>query len=118
MVSTELAGHAPWPGMLRLLELLGDEFCTLRVMGSGTLTLAGVALGRGHGAVIGHFSPIDHVAAALIVKESGGTVWDSAGRDTLFPESGGILVARDRVAAAELHALWVVAMESDTNMSG
>ena len=118
MVSTELAGHAPWPGMLRLLELLGDEFCTLRVMGSGTLTLAGVALGRGHGAVIGHFSPIDHVAAALIVKEAGGVVWDSAGRDTLFPESGGILVARDRVAATDLHALWVAAMESDTNMSG
>jgi myo-inositol-1(or 4)-monophosphatase len=117
MVSTELAGHAPWPGMLRLLELLGGEFCTLRVMGSGTLTLAGVALGRGHGAVIGRFSPIDHVAAALIVREAGGTVWDMEGRDTLFPESGGILVARDRVAAAELHTLWVASMEHEAQIS-
>jgi len=106
LVSTELAGHAPWPGMLPLLASLAGRFCTMRVMGSGTLTVAGIALGHGAGAVIGSFGPVDHLAATLIVREAGGVVLDADGDDTLFPATGGVLAARDRTTAEALHALW------------
>ncbi|MFT2693241.1 inositol monophosphatase family protein [Clavibacter zhangzhiyongii] len=106
MVSTELAGHAPWPGMLPLLGALAERYCTLRIMGSGTLTVAGIALGHGAGAVIGQFGPVDHLAATLIVREAGGVVLDADGDDALFPASGGVLAARDRRTAEALHALW------------
>ncbi len=106
IVSTELAGHRPWHGMTELVDALADRFCTTRIMGSGTLTLAGVALGHGVGAVIGSFGPVDHLAAALIVREAGGVVLDESGRDSLFPAWGGILAARDRRTAEALFALW------------
>ncbi len=105
VVSTELAGHLPWPGMLGLLEALGRRSATMRVMGSGTLTLVGVAAGRGVGAVIGSFGPVDHLAAVLVVAEAGGTVLDSRGQPTLFPSEGGILAAAPH-AAADLYQLW------------
>ena len=105
IVSTELANQVPWPGMLELLERLGERFCTLRVMGSGTMTIVGIAAGRGAGAVIGRFGAVDHVAAALIVHEAGGVVLDSAGEPNLFPASGGIMAAASGASAA-LYALW------------
>jgi myo-inositol-1(or 4)-monophosphatase/deoxyribonuclease-2 len=105
VVSTELAGHVPWPGMLEMLEMLGDRYCTLRIMGSGTMTLVGIAAGRGAGAVIGQFGAVDHVAATLIVHEAGGVVLDSAGRPSLFPSDGGILAASPDAATA-LYELW------------
>lgn len=105
IVSTELAAYQPWPGMLGLLEALAENFCTMRIMGSGTLTLVGVSAARGVGSVIGHFSPIDHLAAVLIVHEAGGAVLDEAGNVNLFPESGGILCAT-QAAAKPLHAIW------------
>lgn len=106
MVSTELAGHRPWPGMLELVDGLADRYCTTRIMGSGTLTIAGIALGHGVGAVIGAFGPVDHLAAVLIVREAGGVVLDENGHDTLFPAWGGVLAARDRRTAEALFALW------------
>lgn len=105
IVSTELANQVPWPGMLELLERLGERFCTMRIMGSGTMTLVGVAAGRGAGAVIGSFGAVDHVAAALIVHEAGGVVLDSAGEPNLFPASGGIMAAAPGASDA-LYALW------------
>lgn len=105
IVSTELAAYQPWPGMLRLLDELAKNFCTMRIMGSGTLTLTGVAAGRGVGAVIGHYSPIDHLAAAIIVHEAGGVVWDESGQVNLFPLSGGIMCATPS-AAPMLYKLW------------
>jgi myo-inositol-1(or 4)-monophosphatase/deoxyribonuclease-2 len=105
VVSTELAAHVAWPGMLELLTALGDRYCTLRIMGSGTLSLVGVAAGRGAGAVIGRFGAVDHVAATLIVHEAGGVVLDEAGQPSLFPAEGGILVAAPEAADA-LSALW------------
>lgn len=105
IVSTELANQLPWPGMLGLLERLGARYCTMRIMGSGTMTLVGVAAGRGAGAVIGRFGPVDHLAAALIVQEAGGVVLDSNGERTLFPSGGGIMAAAPDAADA-LYALW------------
>src|SRR5690625_855707 len=105
VVSTELAGHLPWPGMLGLLEALGRRNCTMRIMGSGTLTLTGVAAGRGVGSVIGSFGPVDHLAAVLIVTEAGGTVLDTSGEPNLFPAAGGILAAAPHAASA-LYDLW------------
>lgn len=113
IVSTELAGHRAWPGMVDLLDSLGDRFCTTRIMGSGTLTLAGIALGHGAGSVIGAFGPVDHLAAVLIVKEAGGVVLDENGHDTLFPSWGGVLAARDRRTAEALFALWRNAVACD-----
>ena len=105
IVSTELADQLPWPGMIEMLDRLGARYCTMRMMGSGTMSLVGVAAGRGVGAVIGTFGPVDHLAAALIVHEAGGVVLDSRGERTLFPVDGGIMAA-DPSAAATLHALW------------
>lgn len=111
VVSTELANHRPWPGMLELLAGLGDAYCTMRIMGSGTMTLLGVAAGRGVGAVIGRFGAVDHVAAALIVSEAGGVVLDETGEANLFPQSGGILSATP-AAADVLYGLWREARKS------
>jgi myo-inositol-1(or 4)-monophosphatase/deoxyribonuclease-2 len=105
IVSTELAAHRPWPGMLELLDLLAENYCTMRIMGSGTLTLVGVAAQRGVGSIIGQYSPIDHLAAALIVHEAGGAVWDETGSVNLFPETGGIMVATQS-AAKPLYKIW------------
>lgn len=109
VVGTELAGHLAWPGMDELARSLSAAFCTLRVMGSGTLTLVGPAAGRGSGAVVHRFSPIDHLAAVLIAHEAGAVVRDAEGRATLFPSAGGVMVA-DPEVADELHGLWVSAL--------
>ena len=108
VVSTELASYLVWPGMLEMLESLSERYCTMRMMGSGTMTLVGIAAGRGAGAVIGAFGPADHLAALLIVDEAGGIVLDSAGRRRTFPDSGGIMAAAPE-AATELHDLWQTA---------
>jgi myo-inositol-1(or 4)-monophosphatase/deoxyribonuclease-2 len=105
IVATELAAYKPWPGMLNVLSALAENFCTLRIMGSGTLTLVGVSVARGVGAVIGQYSPIDHLAAALIVHEAGGAVLDETGKVNLFPESGGIMCAT-QAAAKPLFEIW------------
>jgi len=105
IVLTELAGCQLWPGMLVLLEGLAENFCTPRIMGSGTLALTGVAAHYGVGAVIGDFSPIDHLAAVLIVSEAGGVVLNEKGEKDLFPETGGIMCAT-RAAAEPLFNIW------------
>jgi myo-inositol-1(or 4)-monophosphatase len=105
VVLTEWSGYRPWPGMLALLDRLSSLLCTTRIMGSSTLTLAHPAAGRTFGAVIGEFHPEDHLAAALLCSEAGLAVLDEAGRQTLFPTSGGTLVARPGVAE-ELFGLW------------
>ena len=90
------------------MDGLRDRYCTLRVMGSGTLSVAGPAAGRGAGAVIERFHPIDHLAAALVVREAGGILVDDHGNHTVWPESGGILVASPE-HADELYDLWSTA---------
>ncbi len=109
IVATELAAHKPWPGMLNLLEQLSENFCTMRIMGAGTLTLGGVAANHSVGAVIGQYSAIDHLAAALIVHEAGGAVLDETGEVNLFPESGGILSAT-QAASKPLYKIWMSAI--------
>ena len=105
VVSSELAGHEAWSGMDALAQALTERFCTLRVMGSGTLTLLGPAAGRGAGAIIHRFSPVDHLAACLIAAEAGAAVLGQDGLPAVFPASGGILVAAPGVSA-ELYGLW------------
>lgn len=109
IVCTELAAYQPWPGMISLLDQLAENFCTMRIMGSGTLCLTGVGANQSVGAVVGHFSPIDHLAATLIVHEAGGVVLDSVGKVNLFPESGGILCAT-KAAAKPLYEIWMKAL--------
>ena len=105
VVGSELAGHRAWTGLRELAESLSTAFCTLRVMGSGTLTLLGPAAGRGIGGIVHRFSPVDHLAAVLIAHEAGAAALGHDGRPTLFPGTGGILVAAPEVGA-ELFALW------------
>lgn len=57
-------------------------------MESGTLTMIAPELARGVGAIVGHYSPIDHLASNLIVAKAGGAVWDEDGKQNLFPEKG------------------------------
>ncbi|MEO7060981.1 MAG: inositol monophosphatase [Lapillicoccus sp.] len=99
VVLTEWAAHVPWPGMIELLDLLGREMCTSRVMGSGTLSVASVGAGRAAGAVIGDYHPEDHLAAVLIGLEAGAVVLDGSGRDSTWPEPGPFVVAAPGVAA-------------------
>lgn len=108
VVLTEWAAHRPWPGMLGFLAALSERWCTTRVMGSSTLTLAQLAAGRCTGAVVGEFHPEDHLAASLICSEAGLAVWDESGTQQLFPRAGGIMVARPAVAD-ELYGLWTAA---------
>jgi myo-inositol-1(or 4)-monophosphatase len=95
---TEWASHRPWPGMAEMLERLAAEQCTPRVMGSSALSLASVAAGRAAAGVIGTFHAIDNLAPALIAARAGAVVLDEQGTRTLFPSSGGILVAAPGVA--------------------
>ncbi|MEW1808616.1 inositol monophosphatase family protein [Pseudarthrobacter sp. NPDC080039] len=111
VVATELAGHLPWPGMLDLLAQLGDRHSIMRIMGSATMTVVGVAAGRGAGAIIGSFSPVDHLAATLIVQEAGGVVLNAVGETDTFPERGGVLAARPEYSS-ELYGLWRKAHDS------
>ncbi|SDO25755.1 myo-inositol-1(or 4)-monophosphatase/deoxyribonuclease-2 [Cryobacterium flavum] len=109
VVHTELAGHLPWPGMIELLTALGERFSIMRVMGSATLTVVGIAAGRGAASVIGQFSAVDHLAGTLIVQEAGGVVLDEDGIPNAFPQHGGILVAAPE-AATEVYGLWRAAV--------
>ncbi len=112
VVGTELDGHRPWPGFADFLEALVARSCTLRIMGSGTLTLAQVAAGRGVGACVSAFNPIDHGAAVLIVQEAGGRVFEPGGPVTGFPPLGApVLVAHPSVAD-ELFAVWSASLGS------
>jgi myo-inositol-1(or 4)-monophosphatase/deoxyribonuclease-2 len=105
IVSTELDAYLPWGGMTEFLDELGKRYCTMRIMGSGTLTLLGVAANHSVGAVISNFSPIDHLAAVIIVSEAGGVVLNEQGKLDLFPTSGGVLCATKGVAT-ELFEIW------------
>lgn len=105
VVATELAGHLPWPGMLELLAELGTQHSIMRIMGSATLTVVGIAAGRGAAAVIGTFSPIDHLAGTLIVREAGGVVLDASGHPDEFPAEGGVVVATPD-AAEQVYEMW------------
>lgn len=106
IVSTELAGAEPWPGFEAFLAGLARRHCTLRIPGSGTATLLGVALGRGVAALVHRYSPIDHASAVLVVAEAGGIVLDGDGRPTLHPERGPVVVGRDLPSAQAVVELW------------
>ncbi|WP_156759955.1 inositol monophosphatase family protein [Microbacterium karelineae] len=93
MVATELAGAVPWPGFASLLEQLADRHCTLRVLGSGTAALAGPALGRGVAALVHRYSPIDHAASLVIVREAGGVA-------RVLPSGVALTAASEESAAA------------------
>jgi myo-inositol-1(or 4)-monophosphatase len=109
VVGTEWASYRPWPGMETLLTELAGRHCTTRLMGSSTMTLAQVGLGRTVGAVIGTFQPIDHLAATLLCQEAGMVVRNEAGESCTFPSTGGVLVARPDIAD-ELYAIWAAAI--------
>lgn len=103
VVLTEWAGHAPFPGQLDLLAELADRHCTVRVMGSGTLSTASVAAGRGAACVIGDFHPEDHLAATLIAREAGARLLAADGADVVWPDGAFAVVAPEY--ATELGAL-------------
>lgn len=108
VIGTEWASFQPWQGMPVFLDTLSRRHCTTRVMGSSTLTIAQVAVGRTVGAVIGSFQPEDHLAGTLLCQQAGMRVLDEQGQQNPFPETGGILVARPEVAD-ELYEVWSAA---------
>lgn len=108
VIGTELTGYRSWPGMARFFAELASRHCTVRIMGSSTLTLAQVAAGRTAGGVISEFHPEDHLAAAFIARQTGLAVWDETGKLNVFPASGGLMVARTEVAD-ELFSVWQAA---------
>lgn len=88
VVLTEWAGNLPWPGQLDVLLALSERGATSRIMGSGTLALASVALGRCDAAILGEFDPIDHLAGVLLVREAGGVILGLDGSEGAWPGSG------------------------------
>jgi myo-inositol-1(or 4)-monophosphatase/deoxyribonuclease-2 len=112
VVLTELAGSRPWRGFTKFLDSMHENFCTLRIMGAGTLTLTAVSANYGIGAVIHEFSPIDHLAAALIAREAGSAVVNEAGEDDLFPLSGGVMIVQP-VAREALYKVWSESLAID-----
>jgi myo-inositol-1(or 4)-monophosphatase len=98
VVMSEWAAHVPFPGQLQLLAALGERHCTMRVMGSGTLSVASVAAGRAAGAVIGDFHAEDHLAALLIGREAGAVVRSLGPDDGLWPAPGPFVLATPGVA--------------------
>lgn len=106
VVAVELDNQSAWRGLDGIFGRLSERYCTLRVPGSGTASVFGIALGRGVGALIGHFGPVDHFAGVLIVHEAGGVIMDMAGRETLNPRNSGFLAARDRRCAGALAQVW------------
>jgi fructose-1,6-bisphosphatase/inositol monophosphatase family enzyme len=117
VVGTEWASYVPWPGMQTLLAELASRHCTTRVMGSSTLTIAQVAVGRTVGAVIGEFHPEDHLAATLLCREAGLVVRDESGVEQPFPSAGGIMVAQPEVAD-ELFGIWTSARAGAGDAAG
>ncbi len=113
VVLTELAGSRPWRGMDSFLASLGDHHCTMRIMGAGTLTLTSVSANYGIGAVVDQFSPIDHLAAALIAKESGCSVLNEKGEEDLFPVEGGLLIVQP-LAREALSKIWLEALHNNS----
>lgn len=105
VVGTEWHGQRPWPGMEQFLDALGQRHGTSRICGSSTLTLAQPAMGQTVGAVIHHFQPEDHLAAALMGQEAGLAVWDEHKRPQPFPAGGGIMITRPDLAE-ELYGMW------------
>lgn len=106
VILTELRAHKPWSGQVVMLIRAAERHVTTRVMGSGTLTLAGIAAGWGQAAVIDAFSAVDHLAALLLVREAGGVVRDAGGRDVVFPDPGTPILAAHPAVADEAYAIW------------
>ena len=105
LVVTEWLGCLPWPGQFEVMAELGRQYCTVRIMGSTTLSVAGLAAGRGNGAIIGRFGAVDLMAATLICHEAGLSVRDQHNQDTLFPTEGGIVVAHPGLVE-QLYRVW------------
>ena len=106
IVSVELLNNVAWPCLPHMFTELSDRFCMLRIPGTGTSTVAGVALGRGVASLIGRFGPVDHYAAILHVHEVGGVVMDEYGRETMNPRGQGFFVARDHEVAGIIAHMW------------
>ncbi|MFC7625899.1 inositol monophosphatase family protein [Microlunatus sp. GCM10028923] len=106
VVVTELAGARPWPGLTALMERLAARHCTVRIPGSGTATLSGIAAGRGAAAIIHSYNPIDHGAAILIIEEAGGTVLDHSGQAGVPAIGEAVIAGCDPATARALWSLW------------
>lgn len=113
IVVTEWAAYQPWPGMTSMLQSLGAQLCTTRIMGSSALSLVSVAAGRAAGGVLGEFHAIDGLAAGFIASRAGAVVLDENATPTPFPSSGGVLVAAPGVA----EAIWQAWRQAPTNGS-
>ncbi len=98
LVLMEWLFHTPWTGMPELIDALAQRYVTTRIMGSGTLALAGVGAGRALAAAIGEFNPIDHLAGLVIALESRAVVIDRSGVHRRWPAPGPFLVAAADVA--------------------
>lgn len=105
LVTTEWLGYQPWPGMEQLLQRLADSYCSVRIMGSTALSLVSVAAGRATASVIGNYNAIDGLAASFIAERAGAVCRAEDGTNTVFPDSGGILVASPGVVDA-MYAAW------------
>jgi fructose-1,6-bisphosphatase/inositol monophosphatase family enzyme len=104
VLTTEWLAHVPWPGMLGTIAGLADAGCTVRIMGSSTLSLLQVGLGAAAGCIIGRYSPIDDSAAVLIAMEAGAVACGIDGVDSVAPAGGILLTAPDY--RADILAAW------------
>lgn len=110
-VLTVLDAHRRWPGMDRFWDRLAQQHATVRVVGSGTLALTGVAAGWAAGGVVHSFNPVDHLAGVLIAREAGAEVVGLDGVPRGFPIVGEPLVVAAPGLSAPLEAALLEALD-------
>lgn len=110
-VLTVLDAHRRWPGMDRVWDRLAQQHATVRVVGSGTLALTGVAAGWAAGGVVHSFNPVDHLAGVLIAREAGAEVVGLDGVPRGFPIVGEPLVVAAPGLSAPLEAALLEALD-------
>jgi len=92
IVLTEWNAHLAWPGAYAMIDALGGQHCTVRVLGSSALSLATVAAGRAAAVVFGEYHPVDTLAGLLLAAEAGAVT------DRTRPAPAGLTVAAPAIA--------------------
>jgi myo-inositol-1(or 4)-monophosphatase len=97
-------GNPAESGEAELTRRLNQRTAGMRCMGSASIELAWVASGRYDAYWHYRLQPWDFAAAALMIREAGGTVSDGAGRDKLN-ERGPVLAGNQAIHAELVNLL-------------
>lgn len=114
IIVTELLNQSPWPGFECFLHEASRAWATLRVPGSGALSLAQVAGMTEGAAVIHEFHLIDHLAGAFIAQQAGAVLLDATGGPASLPLDGPLIIATNPRLGRAVSCLYRHATEGAT----